>query len=529
MATFSKIAKGLRLTGVTGATNDIVSNWLKGLGGSGTTPDMLFAYLRATGLTGSLSDMLSAYVFPAITTKNLIDLSPTSQGFYQFGTPITFASNCEVEFKFILPKSGNYHNAVGAENGESQVIVQSTTSGETPRKLLFIGGGSSLAYTIPNASLDNKLNTLRIVKSGLNVQMILNGSTVNTGSGFDEPVTLRYIGVTKNSSSIFNRFYSGIISDVKLTDVTTPSNSFEFKLNELTQNYELPVDNVFGSEEITNNDYSNGTTGWYSTRGNSVLTVNAGKLRSTTVLAATIGQAQELTGLTIGQAYLLKNATVTASLATETVRIRVAPSAALNETTNEVVGTGSVTFDAIFFATATTMYVGTVCDNIDAGGFVELDAGITARSVTKSLAYNNIGFGDDVRGTYSLSDGAYSGIEKVINGRFADASDWSITGESSISAGRGNIFSSAGANSFLQQQNVITENLQYIFSYEIISADDGDFKVSAVSNSQLNKDIGVNTVVFVSLASSVLLQRANAELTDIVIDNVSIKRYIEVA
>ena len=67
MATYSKIAQGLRESGVTGTTNDIVSNWLKGKALVGTTPDMLFTYLRSTGLVGTLSDMLSTYVFSAVT------------------------------------------------------------------------------------------------------------------------------------------------------------------------------------------------------------------------------------------------------------------------------------------------------------------------------------------------------------------------------------------------------------------------------------------------------------------------------
>jgi hypothetical protein len=42
--------------------------------------------------------------------------------------------------------------------------------------------------------------------------------------------------------------FSGNLSEPKLRDLTTPSNTLEFELNELTKMYELPVNNVFGPE-----------------------------------------------------------------------------------------------------------------------------------------------------------------------------------------------------------------------------------------------------------------------------------------
>jgi hypothetical protein len=356
----------------------------------------VIARTLARSLSRNLSRALSGVV--DTITKVLINLSPTSNAFYSIGTDVVMTTAYTLGISAILPTDSTTYALFGRSSSATDYLKLLSTG------FLSLDVDGTVVTSTVAATKDSEFRNYSVTLDGNDFifkekDTVI--STVTNATAAGKALTINLIGNSNGAN-----FYPGVLSDPQIGPQ-------KFNLNELTQNYELPVDNVFGSEEISNNDYTNGTTDWYSTRNNSILTVNGGKLRSTTLVVATIGQAQELTGLTIGQAYLLKNATVTASLASETVRIRVAPSADLSEATNQAIGTGTVTFDAIFFATATTMYVGTVCDNINGGGFVELDANITARSVTKSLAYNNIGFGTDVRDIYSLTDSQYFGTNLV--------------------------------------------------------------------------------------------------------------------
>jgi hypothetical protein len=487
----------------------------------------VIARTLARSLSRNLSRALSGIV--DTITKVLIDLSPTSNGFYSIGTDVVLTTAYTLGISAILPTDSTTYALFGRSSSATDYLKLLSTG------FLSLDVDGTVVTSTVAATKDSEFRHYSVTLDGNDFifkekDTVI--STVTNATAAGKTLTINLIGNSNGAN-----FYPGVLSDPQIGPQ-------KFNLNELTKNYELPVDNVFGSEEITNNDYSNGTTDWYSTRNNSILTVNGGKLRSTTLVGATIGQAQELTGLTIGQAYLLKNATVTASLATETVSIRVAPSAALNETTNEATGTGTVTFDAIFFATATTMYVGTVCANIDAGGFVELDANITARSVTKSLAYNNIGFGDDVRGTYSLIDGAYFGSEKVINGDFAtgDLTGFDETRDgqlTTVSGGSAVIDLNGLPDGGLQQDNInvlIGSTLAFTFDLNILEdfTDSNFFSVAAGSFS----DTGVlesgrqSFIVVAAQAQGNIRIRAGlgTNFTGIYsLRNISLRRKIEVA
>jgi len=152
---------------------------------------------------------------------------------------------------------------------------------------------------------------------------------------------------------------------------------------------------------------------------------------------------------------------------------------------------------------------------------------VSVKEITNAVEYKNIP--QSARELYSLEDDTWVSNELVVNGDFATDSDWNLVGEASISNGHGNIYSSTGNNSFLQQSNIMNEGSRYILTYDIISADVGDFKISAVSNSTMSKQIGPNTIEFTALSSSLLLQRSGNNPTNIVIDNVSVKETIEVA
>jgi hypothetical protein len=232
MSTFSKIAQGLRLTGVTGATNDMVGNWLKGVGLAGATPDMLFTYLRSTGLTGSLSDMLSAYVFSSVQDKVLIDLSPTSSGFYSLSTPKTFAGDFEIEAYFVTTVSGELA-ILGGSTADNNEIVIDVRGGKVR---FFASTNSTLNFSLITAPTYSDGKQHKILASYVAGVVTLKVDGINQDTATASLSGNENIGFIGKRSS--GRFFNGIISDVKLTDTTTPANSLEFKLNELTANTE---------------------------------------------------------------------------------------------------------------------------------------------------------------------------------------------------------------------------------------------------------------------------------------------------
>ena len=258
MSTFSKIAQGLRLTGVSGATNDMVGNWLKGLGLAGATPDMLFTYLRSTGLTGSLSDMLSAYVFSSGVV--LIDLSPTSNGFYSLGTDFVASGDFEAEVDFVTTSTSFAFIISGGASATDLEIAVTSSGG------IQIFYSASSRIEVGSGYNDGKLHELKLVRSGTSVSVDVDGTNILniTISG---DATFADIGRRGGSGFYFN----GIISNVKLTDIATPANSLEFKLDQLTANTEtnngvtLTYQNI-GTGTSVRNTYvlSNGGTQYIS-------------------------------------------------------------------------------------------------------------------------------------------------------------------------------------------------------------------------------------------------------------------------
>jgi hypothetical protein len=231
MSTFSKIAQGLRLTGVTGATNDMVGNWLKGVGLAGATPDMLFTYLRSTGLTGSLSDMLSAYVFASVEDILLIDLARTGNGFYSLDSPFQPAGNFEVEFNFQTTSSGGSLIA-GAKQATDTINID--VNNQKLRSFAYVGTSLQDIITSPADVDDGVLNTAKLTYIGTTVSLYLNGGLVGTGTwNLTGGQDILFFG-RRVSVSTFN----GIISNVKLKDTPTPSNNLRFGLDKATANTE---------------------------------------------------------------------------------------------------------------------------------------------------------------------------------------------------------------------------------------------------------------------------------------------------
>jgi hypothetical protein len=340
-------------------------------------------------------------------TEFFIKLSSTAGSFYSLGTPTVYDGDFEVEFKFQLSELTQDYIIVGSAASDNYLRIDAANNGFDFK----IGG--SFKSNDGTYSFDNKLHKGIFRRIGSVGQVEVDGVLVVNAQGVNtSPFQVAYIAARQN---LLSNFFNGIISDVKLTDLDTPANSLVFKLNKLTDNFEYPAGNVFGSQEVSNNTFDN-TTGWSSPRFSSTISVVNNKLRSTADSTNTFGSAIALTGLVIGEVYAFKGS-ATCNNPIANIRLRVATDSSLGSTIVDTASTSSVSVDTHFIATATTLYAGTITTGQNSGDHVDIDAGISIQSVTNVITYQNIP--ESARQEYTLNDGFYSGIQRVINGDFA--------------------------------------------------------------------------------------------------------------
>ena len=160
-------------------------------------------------------------------TKVLIDLSPTSGSFYSLSTAIVFAGDFEIELDFVISNSTTFNMLLG-KSGQTSPWVAVEGSGKISTSGLGFSASSSLSYD------DGLLHTLKITRAGGVAGVFVDGTQAIPDTNFSGTLEFDLIGEWRNGGFSFN----GIISDVKLTDITTPANSLEFGLNELTANTE---------------------------------------------------------------------------------------------------------------------------------------------------------------------------------------------------------------------------------------------------------------------------------------------------
>jgi hypothetical protein len=239
------------------------------------------------GLSGAVSEI----------TKVLIDLSPTSNGFYSLGTPQVFASDFEFEFYFVVNNATTF-NMIFANSASDSQWIGIQNGG---RLRLALTGGASLVTTLSYD--DAKQHKVLFKRTGSTITVFVDGISASSSSLTNSDViTFDKIGTWYNNSFFFN----GILSDPKLTDITTPANSLEFKLDQLTANTEtnngvtLTYQNIgtgnsvrdtytlidgdyLGSELVVNGNFATDLSswlapggGWTYDNGKALLTGNGG-------------------------------------------------------------------------------------------------------------------------------------------------------------------------------------------------------------------------------------------------------------
>jgi hypothetical protein len=319
-------------------------------------------------------------------TKVLIDLSPTSNGFYSLGADSVLTTAYKLGISTVLPTASTTYALYGRASSATDYF-KILSSG-----YLSLDVNGTVVTSTVLATKDLEYREYSVTLDGNDFVFRENTtviSTVTNATAAAKTLTLNLIGNSNGAN-----FYLGILADPVM-------GALEFKLNKFTDNFELPVNNVFGSEKVINGDYSNGTTGWIPSE--STLSVVGGELQITGAAGTGAKKAsQSITGLVVGDFYELK---ATARVGTAS-RVRVLledgglgfPLAISTTSASEV--TGRVYFTAV--ATTTLLQLDLTNSNDGDTGFFD---NITIKSITNVINYNNIGTGASVRNEYLLSNG----------------------------------------------------------------------------------------------------------------------------
>jgi hypothetical protein len=280
-----------------------------------------------------------------------------------------------------------------------------------------------------------------------------------------------YVSEVGRRSTGFN-YFPGVLANPKLTDLDTPANSLEFKLNKATGEYELPVGNVTGSELVTNSVDLVNTTGWTSARGYSTLSVAAGNLRVTADSTTTMGGSHGIP-TEVGATYEYKYTFIEGTATGADVRIRYGTTSNLNADQDTLLtesGSGTV----IFVATSTTMYVGTISTGHTAGQYHEL-ALTSVKKVTSVLLYNNIPEASRFQAGLVGRDWVATN-EQFENGDFASSSGWTLGSGATITNGQLVLVSSSADNYRPTADGVVfPEGIPFLVSVSVSSYVSGDF------------------------------------------------------
>jgi len=187
--------------------------------------------------------------------------------------------------------------------------------------------------------------------------------------------------------------------------------------------------------------------------------------------------------------------------------------------------TGTFVIDAYGVSNSTNYFNG-ILANIDG-----IALGLATGNVEGNATYINIP--ESNREQYTLVDGDWLGGELVVNGDFATDSDWDKFGTSTISGG---VYNASGISAF---GNIVSRsvgdtelNKSYLFGYEIVSNISGGGCRPRLQNAlgTFKAGIGVHSEILTPTSQGTFEGlTANSPAFEGAIDNISVKRLIEVA
>jgi hypothetical protein len=355
--------------------------------------------------------------------ERFIKLNSTAGSHYRLGTPWVAAADYSISFYvyFIGDEIRVWGNL---SNYDGRLTINPDGSINWRPTSLSDAGIDSLAGSV----LVDKFSFIRVRRIGATGQIFINGYEVSIETVLTTALNVEGIGLQSGSVS------GGLISRPSFIDLTTPANTLEFKLNELTKEYELPVGNVFGSELAINGNFFTNINNW--DEGSSTASWDNGTIE---IISAGSGRGSHQVFTTeIGKRYLITGKSTIASTAH---LIRVGDGAYADAGIADSFETSVPSEHFVsFVAISTTSYVYLRCS---VAGTINWDD-ISVKSVTNILTYQNIDVED--RDTYTSATGLHIGSDLFTQDlwenpqnspddiwSFAD-NKWSMVGDGSFSS-----------------------------------------------------------------------------------------------
>ena len=276
---------------------------------------------------------------------------------------------------------------------------------------------------------------------------------------------------------------------------------------------EYSQENVFGSEEVVNGDFSDGLTGWVGV--SSILSSPSSNLNVQNN-GALFGRAeQNITGLVIGATYVIEAGSVST--------LDGIPAKMVLGTTSLIQGSGRMGSLSFFFTATSTTHTLQLLNNDNTSNKSVVWDDVSIREITNAVTYQNIA--QDVRDTYTLVDGDWLGDELVVNGDFATDSDWTKGTGWTISGGKAKLDSDGLYKSL--KQDILTVGSYYEIELDVTEFITGALVVKCGTGTDVNiSSVGHKKVTVQATNSKFELLNVQA-VTQCSIDNVSVKRLIQ--
>ena len=448
------------------------------------------------------------------------------------------------------------------------------TSNVTTMHQLFYGCTSLTSIDVTSFDTSNVVNMIQMFRNCLNLKT-LDLSSFDTSNVTD----LNYMFAscrslpsldlssfnTSNVTSMYQMFYDCQLLqnlDIKhfnVSNVIVATNFMALSNDALTttqydelleawaeQDVQPNVSWKFGNVKYTVETIAD----WASVNSNSSLSIVNNSLVCFAATTANFGVVQQVDNLTIGSTYVFKGQ-ATCSNSSATVKIRIGTNSSLSANIYNAQGTGNVTVDHIFVATATTHWFGTVIQNHAANDTVTIPSGITVKEITNYTAVNptvgsidNISFKpitnaviyknipQSAREDYKFkADSWTSSSENVTNGDFATDTNWFKDANWSISGGNA---SSTGSGRMFQPIAPLLESSTGVpvkVTFDITALTQGGVVVNCYGiESQLFNSVGTHTFSGVTTNTLNLYFNNSGAGGNFIgsIDNVSVKEIIEV-
>jgi hypothetical protein len=431
-------------------------------------------------------------------TKVLIDLSPTSNGFYSLGTDSVLTTAYKLGASTVLPTASTTYALFGRASSATDYL-KLLSSG-----YLSLDVNGTVVTSTALATKDSEYREYSVTLDGNDFVFRENTtviSTVTNATAAAKTLTLNLIGNSNGAN-----FYLGILADPVM-------GTLEFKLNKLTDNFEYPVNNVFGGEEVTNGDFSNGLTGWTAQAGQGAQVVG-GELKCTSTSATVV--LRQTIDTVAGNLYEVnwygRRDTVTPFIQ------------AMNETQSTELAfqnTSSATgeFKRFYFVAEGAKSV--IRPTTPAGTGIAYWDNISVKSVTNVINYNNIGTGTSVRDTYTLINDDYFGGDRWGSLLI----DFVAQGGGTTTAVSSTSMTTTSSGSGLRKDDALTAGNTYLINVENLVNAQVWLGLSGGSAQKLSAD-GEYTVTIAAGNTSIYFRGDSVGTSSA---NVSVKRYIEVA